>query len=134
MSDPRFEAETPFTDAEVAEIEKAIGRSLPSDYLDFVMEYGGAFVGGLVDGSGELSILTFFSANGDAGIIAKLSTHIDLKNDGVLPIADCELGNLYVLGNDNAVHYINYYSGEIKTTRVGNSFSEFLAKIVVAEE
>lgn len=134
MPDPRFEAETPFSDAEIGEIESAIGRVLPKAYCDFVKEYGGAFVGGLVDDSEDLPILTFFGASGDNGILSNLTSYPDLKEEKALPIADCELGNLYVLDRENAVHYINYYGGETNARKVSDSFEGFTRRIVVPEE
>jgi hypothetical protein len=104
---------------------------LPSAYRSFAKKYGGAFVGGLVDGSEDLPILTFFGARGDSGILSKLATHPDLKNEGALPIADCELGNLYVLDREGAVHYISYYCGVTNARRVSDFFEDFLERIVV---
>ena len=78
MFDPRFEPATPVADEEIREIERTIGRKLPLDYCAFIKKYGGAFVGGLVDGSDELAILVFFDASEDGGILSKLKTHHDL--------------------------------------------------------
>ena len=131
MLDPRIEAATPFTEAELARIEQILGRTLPKDYRDFARAYGGAFVGGLIDGDAELPILTFFSAD---AVLSKLETHTDLQGDGVLPVADCELGNLYVIDRGNAVHYINYYGGQTTSRKVADSFGELLTRIVVSDE
>ena len=127
----RFEPATPFSEAEICEIEKAVGRQLPENYREFVKEYGGAFVGGLIDGSEELPILTFFRA---AGVLSNLETHPDLREIGALPIADCEFGNLYVLEQSNTVHYITYYGGKTAARKVADSFEDFLARIVVPPE
>jgi hypothetical protein len=134
MGDPRFEAAPPFSDVEISEIEAVLGRRLPDDYLEFVKQYGGAFVGGLVDGSEELPILTFFDAGNDRGVLSKLSAHPDLRGDSILPIADCELGNLYVLTKENAVYYIDYYGGKAASRKVSNSFHDFVTRIVISEE
>jgi hypothetical protein len=134
MPDSRFEAAKPFSEADITEIERVLGRPLPSDYCDFVKEYGGAFVGGLIDGSDELPILGFFSASEDDGILRSLKSYTDLRDDGVLPFADCELGNLYVLTQKNAVYYINYYGGKTTVRKVADSFQDFVARIVPEED
>lgn len=131
MIDPLIEPATPFTEAEFFKIEHMLGRTLPTDYRDFASVYGGAFVGGLIDGDAELPILTFFTAN---AVLAKLETHSDLKSDGVLPMADCELGNLYVIDGDNAIHYINYYGGRTTSRKIADKFSDLLPRIVVTDE
>ena len=134
MADFRFETELPFSDAEIGEIEKVVGRSLPEAYSAFVKQYGGAFVGGLVDGVEDLPILSFFSASGDSGVIANLNRYSDLKEDRVLPIAGCALGNLYVLDRDNEVYYINYYGGQTSARKVSDTFEGFVERIVVPQE
>jgi hypothetical protein len=130
MIDPRIEATTPFTETELNKIEQVLRRPLPKDYRDFAIAYGGAFVGGLIDDNPELPILTFLSAD---ATLEKLEMHSDLRSDGILPVADCELGNLYVLDRENAVHYINYYGGSTSAINVTDRFSEFLARIVVCD-
>ena len=134
MPDSRFEAGEPFSQTAIREIENELGRELPKDYCEFAKEFGGAFVGGLVDGSADLPILTFFGADDRKGVLSKLRTHPDLRNDGVLPIADCELGNLYVIDRENAIFYINYYGGKTTARKIANSFQEFVARIVVQDE
>lgn len=131
MIDPRIKAAIPFSETELAEIEQVLGRELPSDYREFARTYGGAFVGGYVDGNPELPILTFFKA---AVVLAKLRFHTDFKNDGVLPVADCELGNLYVIDRENVVHYINYYGGQTTARKVTSSFSDLIKRLVVIDE
>lgn len=133
MPDSRFEPAKPFSEAEIGEIQNVLGRELPKDYCEFVKEYGGAFVGGLIDGAEDLPILVFFGTDEDKGILHKLKIHPDLRRDGVLPIADCELGNLYVLTSENAVYYINYYGGATTARKVSDSFGDFIARIVVPE-
>jgi hypothetical protein len=131
MIDPRIEPAAPFTAMELTKIEQILGRPLPEDYRDFASAYGGAFVGGLIDGDTELPILTFFSAD---AVVSKLETHTDLKSDGVLPFADCELGNLYVIDQEGAVYYINYYGGSTSARRVANRFTDLLPRVVVSDE
>lgn len=134
MPSPLLEPAIPFSHAQINEIEQSIGHQLPQDYLEFVRTFGGAFVGGSIDGSPDLPILAFFSASGRGGILSKLRAYQDLKKEGVLPIADCELGNLYVLDPENAIHYLNYYGGKTTARRVASSFGEFLARVIVEDD
>ncbi|TLD71654.1 SMI1/KNR4 family protein [Phragmitibacter flavus] len=131
MLDPRIEPATPFTQTDITSIEQFLGRTLPEDYRVFACEYGGAFVGGLVDGNVELPILAFFGAD---VVISKLEIHADLRGDCVLPIADCELGNLYVIDRENSLHFINYYGGRTTSRKVADTFSDLLARIVISDE
>ena len=134
MTDPRFEPSAPFSETDIEAIESEIGRKLPDSYRDFVREYGGAFVGGLVDGSGELPVMRFIGASGNYGVLDMLKLHSDLREDRILPIADCEFGNLYVFDRENRVHYINYYGGRTSARKVADNFQEFIDRIVVSEE
>ena len=128
MNDPRFEAGQSFEAAEISEIENAIGREIPAEYRSFVNSYGGAFVGGLVDGSPSLPVLRFFCGD---GVIRSLEIHSDLREEGILPIARCELGNIYVIKRDGAVHYLNYYGGKTEALLIASDFPSFLSRIVV---
>ncbi|WP_420470919.1 SMI1/KNR4 family protein [Brevundimonas sp. FT23042] len=122
------------SDAQVSEIERALGRELPSEYREFSMTYGGAFVGGLVDGTEDLPILHFFGADPGASIFDKMAAYDDLVSDGGLPVARCELGNIYVLARANSVHYVNYYGGRTTARKVADGFADFVARIVVIDE
>ena len=134
MPDLRFEPAAPFSQAEISEIERELGRELPNDYCEFIKENGGAFVGGLIDGAADLPILTFFGVDGNKGLLSKLRAYPDLRKDSVLPIAGCELGNLYVITQENTVFYINYYGGKATVRKISNSFQDFLARIVVQDK
>lgn len=134
MPDPRFESGSQFSELEIKEIEKIIGRDLPEDYRAFVKEYGGAFVGGFVDGHKDLPLLRFYDASHGGGIFNALNTYSDLKEDGALPFARCELGNIYAIDRNNAVHYINYYGGKTKSQKVAENFRDFISRIVATED
>ena len=134
MIDPRFVAGIQFSESNIVEIEKALGRHLPQDYQAFVKAYGGAFVGGAIDGSEELPILNFFDAGSDRGVIAVLDRYEDLKGDGVLPFARDELGNIYAQNPSDEIFYINYYGGSTSAKRVADNFSDFLSRIVVIDD
>jgi hypothetical protein len=131
MLDPRIEPATPFTNMDIANIEQVIGRKLPEDYRNFACTYGGAYVGGYVDGNLELPILTFFDPD---AMLSNLEIYTDLRDDGVLPVARCELGNLYVIDRRNVVHYINYYGGQTSARKVADTFGDLLTRIIVSDE
>ncbi len=131
MTDHRFEPAAPFRSQDIEAIESAIGRPLPPDYRRFVSEYGGAFVGGLVDGDEGFSILSFFEAD---KVLASLMSHNDLFEEKILPVARDELGNLYVIDGDGTVHFINYYGGVTTAQKVGVNFEDVVARIVVADK
>lgn len=130
MKDLEFTPDKPFSDAEISRIQEVIGRKLPKDYCEFVKKYGKAFVNGLFDGDENFPILTFFAADEDNGILYKLKMYSDLREEGILPFARCELGNLYVLTRDNSVHYINYYGGRAAAQRIADCFQDFVTRIV----
>lgn len=112
-------------------IGQALGRTLPDDYREFSRTYGGAFVAGSVDGDEELPVLTFLSAD---QILKKIKLHGDLKDIGALPIARCELGNLWVIDRENAIHYINYYGGKTTARKVSDKFSDFISRVVASDD
>ena len=131
MLDPRIRAAEPFSSDELAAIESALGVPLPVAYRAFVSKFGGAFVGGFVNG---LSIMAFFKAGNDNGILRKLLVLPDLNEIGALPFAGCELGNLFVLRADGAVYYIDYWGGRTTAERVSDNFADFLERIVIPED
>lgn len=134
MTDPRFEPSTPFTDRDIREIEESLSRKLPEDYLEFVKQYGGAFVGGQVEGAQTTSILGFSEAQEYKGPSSLLETYSDLRRAGALPFADCEFGNIYVLTATNEVFYISYTEGETSSFKVSDSFSDFISRIHLKED
>ncbi|WP_367871861.1 SMI1/KNR4 family protein [Luteolibacter sp. Populi] len=131
MLESQIEPDGPFSESYVQAVENALGRKLPDDYRQFVKKYGGAFVGGSL---GDFSILGFFDGDENDGILSVLESHDDLRDDGVLPIADDELGNLYVMNKQNSIYYINYYGGGPSVERVAESFQDFIDRIVVRDK
>lgn len=131
MMDEKFECSTPFSDAYIEKIELSLNRKLPDDYRNFVKKFGGAFVGGEVDGSEEFSVLDFFGLEEGNSVLEMLEIYPDLNSDGALPVARCELGNIYVLNNKNEIFYINFYGGKTSATRVSSCFQDFIDRIVV---
>lgn len=132
MMVPGLEIATPFSDEEIAAVEHVLGHRLPDEDRRFAKVHGGAFVGGHVDGDGACSVLAFFDAGEERGLLSKLRTHPDLRAEGILPIADCELGNLYVLDASGAVHYIDYYGRSARAMKLSDDFAGFLGRIVIA--
>ena len=109
-----IEAKRPFTQDDIDNICQFAGRALPKEYCDFVMKNGGAFVGGLVDGSDELPIDGFCDVSRVMSILSSLS---NVREAGAIPFADCVLGNLWVFDEGNCIHYINFYGGKTKTLK-----------------
>ena len=87
-----------------------------------------------MDGSEELPILRFLTATHGGGVMDALAKYSDLKDDGVCPVARCELGNIYVLDRAGVVHYINYYGGKTTSLRVAEDFQDFVYRIVVSND
>jgi hypothetical protein len=132
VNDFRFEPNAPYMDSDIEKIENTLKRQLPADYANFVRQYGGAFVGGEVGKYGE-SILAFYD-NDKEGIYWAMEAYDDFTDEGILPFARCELGNIWILDIDNSIHYVNYYGGTTEVTKIADSFREFLDRIVVADD
>jgi len=135
--DPRFRARDPFTQAQLIDVERLVQRKLPEEYLDFVRTYGGAFVGGYVDLEGGRAIDRFLSF---PQIDRCMKLYDDLREENILTIADCILGNMFVLYFDNSVRYIDYYGmthgkhGKANDTGIVDAtFRGFLRRIVVCD-
>lgn len=126
-----FEVAEPLSPDDIAEVGRLAGFALPIDYQHFLAEFGGAFVGGLVDGNEDLPILKFY---GRRELQDALALHPDMATVPALPIGCCELGNQYVILPDGSVAYVNYYGGQTATTRVSDDFSGFLERMVAEDE
>ena len=127
--DPVIEPDRPLTEAEVANVETALGRRLPGAYRVFLRSHGGAFVGGNVDAAEGLSVLAFHGAD---ELSRLLHLHEDYRAQGALPIASCELGGLYVLDATDRVRFVITYGGQTKTELVADCFETFVGRLVVA--
>jgi len=134
MPDPRFEPATPFTDQDINDIQKHLGRELPEDYRRFVKEFGGAFIGGEIEGPKRTSILGLFEADEYKGPSSLIMTYADLCRAGSFPFADCEFGNPYILNAADEVYYIDYTNGDSSPFKVAGSFRDFISHIVIEEE
>lgn len=121
----------PYSRRQIDQISEYIGFSLPEDYCEFVMKYGNAFVGGLVDSSIELPILSFF---GFERLMSTIKENDEFIKSKAVPIADCELGNTWVLSNTGDVYYVNYYNTSIVSTKVAPSFTDFASRIDIEDE
>lgn len=133
MPDSRFRPDTSFSDEDIALIEKRLKRNLPDDYINFIKEYGPAFVGGAVDGDEGLAI-SGFEGHGENGVSEMLDMYDDLWDNSLFPFASCVLGNVWILDENNEVFYINYYGGTTKAVKVAENFQEFLDRIIVTDE
>ena len=121
-----IEADDPFSQADLHKIVQAVGRELPDAYCAFVQKFGGAFVGGLVDGAPDFPILAFFKVE---KILSTLDFMSNLKEEGILPFADCELGNLWVFDREGIIYYVNNYGGKTKTHKISADFTDFVSRI-----
>ena len=131
MSDPRFEAGNPFTDADIKRIERWLGRKLPKSYCDFVKEYGAAFVGGYVNGSKPFLITYFLDSAIKGAFFSDRRETIRLRSEGLFPIAECFSLELYVMDlGDSSVHHIDYGWGQRNVRKVAESFQGFIDGIV----
>lgn len=124
-----FENPTPFTEQDIVEIERLLGRELPEDYRRFAKEYGGCLVDGEVDGLAEFAIDVFYQAHAYTNKGGGVPEWEEYQEIGALPFAHCIMGNLFVLTNDNAVHYVNYYGGKTTTQKLAISFGDFISRI-----
>ena len=120
-----------FTDTELAMIERALRRPVPASYRQFVKEYGGAFVGGSLDGGDEYSILAFDTA---ANIRRNFELLPEYSADGMLIFANCEQGGIYVINHDDTIWYRLVWCGKTTSVRVANSFDEFRDRIVIRSD
>jgi hypothetical protein len=131
MNDARFEKGASISDSDISEIEHILNRKLPEDYCKFVKKFGGAFVGGNLDGKAEFPIDAFLS-NEHNQIIDTLKIYTDLKDDGIMPFAKCILGNIWAIDKNNNIYYINYYGGKTESKKVAENFTDFISRIVTA--
>ena len=119
-----MEARDPFSQDDLDKISQSIGRELPEAYCAFVLEYGAAFVAGLVDGSPDLPVLGFF----DPERILSTLKFLDGFKD-VVPFAGCELGNIWIFDKNGGIHYVNNYGGQRKVDKISNDFVDFIGRI-----
>lgn len=131
MLEEFIEAGDPYTDQQLEQICKVAGFSLPRVYCEFAKKYGDAFVGGLVDASPDFPVSGFFSSE---KVISNFEFNATYKENRAIPVADCELGNIWVLSEDGSVHFINFYSRPTVTTKVASSFQDFLSRISIEDE
>lgn len=114
-----------YAEEELDAMEQSIGWCLAPRYREFLMEFGGAFVGGCVRG---MSILGFFGKEHDA--LSRWTRAADgFIASGWLPIANDEVGSLFLLSRDGEVRRAQAYGGRYDVARVAGSFDEFLEAI-----
>lgn len=125
------------TGDEVRRIEKMIGGSLPPSFVSFLTTLGNCMFSGWATVSAangeKLSIATMFGASGPfQSILEDLKAHEDYVAEGVVPIADNNFNDRYVLRlATGKVHYIEYKSGTCRVVEVAESFDDFLQRICV---
>ena len=131
MLEDFIEAGEPYSDDQLSKIGEVVGFEPAEGYKEFVRKYGNAFVGGLIDGSPELPVLGFFDLE---KIISTLDFNAIYRENRVMPFADCELGNTWILGDDGSVSCVNFYDKPTATKEVSSSFSKFVSRIVIEDD
>jgi hypothetical protein len=147
----------PLSQAEVAELERQLGLSLPPDYLEFALAYGrccffedfGAVQ--LVEHLRTVPVDTFFGGQAsEPSVLTKREEYAAALPDGAVPIADDPLGNLYVLWVSDpkvpgSIWYLDYSGAdrsviesdgrwEVPAYLAAASFTDLLARTRVVEE
>jgi SMI1/KNR4 family protein SUKH-1 len=124
-------------DDDVQAIEAKAGFKLPATYVSFLKTYGRCMFAGeaTVRCPGEmppLRIDTMFGCGDSAGdILADMRRHPEYRNNGLVPIADDNFNNRYVLRKTGEVLFIDYSRGPTSINKIADSFDAFLAMLDV---
>jgi hypothetical protein len=119
-------------DDDIQAIEAKAGFKLPATYVSFLKTYGRCMFTGeaTVRCPGEvppLRIDTMFGCGDSAGdILTDMQRHPEYRNNGLVPIADDNFNNRYVLRKTGAVLFIDYSRGTTAISKLADSFDEFL--------
>ena len=128
---PNIEPAKPCSERALDALEVRVGRSLPTSLREFATRYGGAFVGGSIDGAGRYSVLGFLDLERvDQTEGAYLDEYLEV---GALPFARCDLGGIYLLKADNTVWFRLYHAGKTTLEKVSESFEDFLTRIEIED-
>ncbi|WP_226698795.1 SMI1/KNR4 family protein [Qipengyuania gaetbuli] len=130
-SSTNIEPAKPCSERALNALEFRVGRSLPTSLREFATRYGGAFIGGSVDGAGRYSVLGFLDLERiDQTEGAYLDEYLEV---GALPFARCELGGIYLLKADNSIWFRLNHAGKTTLEKVSESFEDFLNRIETEE-
>jgi len=125
--DIRIEPTEPLVEA----VEAKISQALPSDYREFLLDYGGSALPG-----GRVSVFYGFYEELSYDLLSAIEAHRDQVPEHFLPIADDLPGNLYCLSLDGpskgAVFYWDRDTAEILL--VSEDFDSFLESIEPEDE
>jgi hypothetical protein len=119
-------------DKDIRAIETKAGFKLPATYVSFLKTYGHCMFTGeaTVKRPGEmppLRIDTMFGCGDSAGnILVDLQRHPEYRYNGLVPIADDNFNNRYVLRKSGEVLFIDYSRGSAAISKLADSFDEFL--------
>ena len=123
-------------------LERELGIKFPSDYVEFLLEYGAGEPGYNVHRSDQRVSVTRFLAmdgqnNSAQGLIRRYAGRIP---ESYMPIADVAGGNLILLHTkDNSIHFWDHeleaFEEDINannkaTSKLATSFSEFLKELI----
>lgn len=126
----------PLSAEDVVRLEDCLGLRIPDDYRDFLSRFGRCGFAGeasvVTDGS-RFPIFTFYGGGTEAGSLLKqLELHPDLREIGVLPIADDLFNNIYVFDIEKGgISRLDYSSGGAVANHVAASFADLLGRIEV---
>jgi hypothetical protein len=129
----------PVSDGDISHLEHLIGISLPEDYKGFLRRFGRCGFSGdafVVVGAGRLPIFTFYGGGtGPGSLLQQLELHPDLREIGVLPIADDLFSNIYVLdAREGGISWLEYSAGHVEARRIASSFTDLLGQIDVSPD
>jgi len=119
-------------DDDIRAIETKAGFKLPAIYVSFLKTYGHCMFTGeaTVRRVGEmppLRIDTMFGCGDSAGnILIDMQRHPEFRNNGLVPIADDNFNNRYVLRKSGEVMFVDYSRGWAAISKLADSFDEFL--------
>jgi len=142
-NDTRFEPTDddfiPVSSETIDRLQSDLGP-LPRDYVKFITTFGGCGFAGdaaVIRADGKrFPILSFFGSDEDSrDLYEVLESHSDLMADKKLPIADDEMGSIFVLDpRTEQVFHINFAKGVADAHLLADSFSHFLSLLQVLPE
>jgi hypothetical protein len=124
-------------DADVRAVEAKAGFKLPESYASFLKTFGRCMFAraATIRCSAPIpppSIATMFGCKDSAGsILTDMRLHPEYLRNGLVPIADDNFNNRYVLRKTGEILFIDYSRGAGVVSKVADSFDEFLSMLDV---
>jgi hypothetical protein len=124
----------PDTQDSISKLEESVG-ALPAAMKAVLTTYGPAgFTGSASVSSDAGRVRAIFTLFGVAEIERDLRRHSYFHEFGLLPIADDEFNDRFVLCRDGSVQFVEFENGQFSLHRVAPSFDEFLGRIEVSAD